>query len=85
MKSNNLQAIYIMWLREMKRFLRSKSRVIGSLMVPFSFLLFMGFGFKSSFNLPGMPQETNYLDFLVPGIIGMTMLFTSTFAGISVL
>lgn len=85
MKSNNLQAIYIMWLREMKRFLRSKSRVIGSLMVPFSFLLFMGFGFKSGFNLPGMPQETNYLDFLVPGIIGMTMLFTSTFAGISVL
>lgn len=85
MKSNNLQAIYIMWLREMKRFLRSKSRVVGSLMVPFFFLLFMGLGFKSGFNLPGMPQEANYIDFLVPGIIGMTILFTSTFAGISVL
>jgi len=85
MKSNNFQAIYIMWLREMKRFLRSKSRVIGSLMVPFFFLIFMGFGFKSNFDLPGMPQGTSYINFLVPGIIGMTMLFTSTFAGISVL
>jgi ABC-2 type transport system permease protein len=85
MKTNNLQTIYVMWLREMKRFLRAKSRIIGTLAMPFFFLFAMGFGFGSGFALPGMPQGANYLDFLVPCIIGMTMLFTSISAGISVL
>ena len=85
MNSQDFQAIYVMWLREMKRFFRAKSRVIGALAMPFFFLFSMGFGFRSSFILPGLPPEANYLDFLVPGIIGMTMLFTSTFAGLSVL
>jgi len=84
MKSNNLQTIYVMWLREMKRFLRAKSRVISTLAMPFFFLVALGFGLKPSSSLLGMAQ-TKYLDFLVPGIIGMTMLFTSMFAGISVL
>jgi len=85
MKSNNIQTIYVMWLREMKRFFRAKSRIVGALAIPFFFLFSMSFGFKSSFILPGMPEGANYLDFLVPGILGMTMLFSSTFAGLSVL
>lgn len=85
MQTNNFQTIYVMWLREMKRFLRAKSRIIGTLAMPFFFLLAMGFGLRSSFNLPGMPRSGSYLDFLVPGIVGMTMLFNSIFAGISVL
>jgi len=85
MKSNNIQTIYVMWLREMKRFFRAKSRIIGALAIPFFFLFSMSFGFKSSFMLSGMPEGANYLDFLVPGILGMTMLFSSTFAGLSVL
>ncbi len=85
MKSNNLQTIYVMWLREMKRFLRAKSRLIGTLAMPFFFLLAMGSGFNSGFSLPGAPPGVNYLNFLVPGILGMTMLFSSMSAGISVL
>lgn len=84
-KSNNLQTIYVMWLREMKRFLRAKSRVVGTLVMPFFFLFTMGFGLNSGFTLPGAPPNIKYLDFLVPGIIGITMLFTSISAGISVL
>lgn len=85
MNSNNLQTIYVMWLREMKRFLRAKSRIIGTLAMPFFFLISMNFGLSPSFNLMGLPPNARYIDFLVPGIIGMTMLFTSMFAGISVL
>lgn len=85
MESKNIQTIYVMWLREMKRFSRDKSRVIGTLAMPFFFLFSMGFGFRDGFNLPGVPQGTDYIDFLVPGILGMTMLFTSMFAGLSVL
>jgi len=84
MKPNNLQTIYVMWLREMKRFLRAKSRVIGTIAMPFFFLISFGLGMRQGFSLPGMPQ-VNYLNFLVPGIIGMTMLFNSMFTGISVL
>ncbi len=85
MKSNDLQTIYVMWLREMKRFLRSKSQLIGTLVIPFFFLFTMGFGFSSGFTLPNSIPNMNYLDFLVPGIIGLTMLYSSISAGISVL
>lgn len=77
-------AIYVLWLREMKRFLRAKSRVVGTLGMPLFFLVFMGFGF-TNMSIPGMPESVDYMDFLVPGIVGMTILFTSMFAGISVL
>ncbi|MCD6371214.1 MAG: ABC transporter permease [Candidatus Aenigmarchaeota archaeon] len=80
----NTTAVYVLWLREMKRFLRAKSRVIGALMMPIFFLTFFGLGF-SNMNIPGMPKKVDYIHFLVPGIVGMTMLFTSMFAGISVL
>ena len=71
-----------MWLREMKRTLRAKSRVLGSLGMPIFFLAFLGFGFKSV-SFPGM--QTGYTSFLAPGIVGMVILFTSIFAGISLL
>ncbi len=77
-------AIYVLWLREMKRFLRAKSRIVGTLTLPLLFLAFLGFGFNNM-AIPGMQKNVNYITFLVPGIIGMSMLFTSMFAGISVL
>jgi ABC-2 type transport system permease protein len=84
MKLINSNAIYILWLREMKRFVRAKSRVIGTLSMPLFFLAFLGIGF-TNMSLPGIPKDIKYIQFLVPGIVGMSMLFTSTFAGISVL
>ncbi|MGQ9619325.1 MAG: ABC transporter permease [Candidatus Aminicenantia bacterium] len=80
----NLNALYVLWIREMKRFMRSKSRVIGTMAMPVLFLIFLGFGFNRV-NVPGISSETSYLNFLVPGIIGMSLLFTSTFTGLSVL
>jgi ABC-2 type transport system permease protein len=68
----------------MKRFVRAKSRVIGMLAMPLFFLAFLGLGF-TGMAIPGMPSNVDYIHFLVPGIIGMAMLFSSTFAGISVL
>lgn len=80
----NLTVIFILWLREMKRFFRAKSRVIGTMAMPLLFLVFLGFGF-GKMNVPGISRDMNYINFLVPGIIGMSLLFTSTFAGLSVL
>ncbi len=84
MKIINFNAIYILWLREMKRTWRAKSRIIATILMPLFFLAFLGFGFRRA-SIPGLPEDVNYSIFLVPGIIGMTMLFTSTIAGFSFL
>ncbi|WP_067048014.1 ABC transporter permease [Methanofollis ethanolicus] len=80
----DLTAIAVLWHREMIRFFRAKSRVVGTLGMPIFFLAFLGFGFRTS-SVPGIPPGIDYVTYLVPGILGMTILFSSTFAGISVL
>lgn len=84
MKPISIQAIYVLWLREMKRTWRAKSRVIGALMMPLFFLIFLGSGFRRA-TLPGMPVGVNYITFLIPGVVGMTLLFSSMFGGLQVL
>lgn len=77
-----LDVIYIMWLRQIKRHFRSKSRLIGSLGQPLLFLIALGFGFGPVFQQAG---QGNYMDFLAPGIIAMGILFTGIFIGIEVI
>lgn len=77
-----MKKIYILWLRELKRYLRSKSRMVGSLAQPLLYLLALGYGFGSVFQQAG---EGNYLNFLAPGIIGMSIIFTGIFSGVSVI
>ncbi|MBN1894558.1 ABC transporter permease [bacterium] len=78
------QAVYMLWLREMKRTWRAKSRMIGALVMPLFFLVFMGSGFRRA-TLPGMPEGVDYITFLIPGAIGMSLLFSSMFGGLQVL
>jgi ABC-2 type transport system permease protein len=74
-----MQTIYILWLRQVKRYFRSKSRIIGSLGQPLLFLVALGFGFGPIYQKAG---GGDYLQFLTPGIIAMTVLFTAMFSGI---
>jgi ABC-2 type transport system permease protein len=76
-------AIYVLWLRELKKFIRSKARIIGSLTTPLLFLAGLGLGFSGT-KVPGI-EATSYLQFLTPGIVGMSLLFSSTFAGLTLL
>jgi len=71
-----------MWLRELKKYGRSRSRIIGSLGQPLLFLLALGYGFGSIFKAAG---QGNYIEFLAPGVIGMSIIFTSIFGGIQVI
>jgi ABC-2 type transport system permease protein len=77
-----MKTIYILWLREIKRYLRSRSRIIGSLGQPILFLLALGYGLGSVFAKAG---EGNYFQFLAPGIIGMSIIFTAIFSGIQII
>ncbi|MGA9109797.1 MAG: ABC transporter permease [Smithella sp.] len=74
--------IYILWLRQLKRYLRSKSRIIGSLGQPLLFLLALGYGIGPIYQKAG---EGSYIEFLAPGIIAMSILFTSMFSGIEII
>jgi ABC-2 type transport system permease protein len=76
------KVIYILWLRQLKRYSRSRARMIGSLAQPVLFLVALGFGFGPIYQKAG---EGNYIQFIAPGIIAMSIIFTAMFAGIEVI
>ncbi|HEY1897921.1 MAG TPA: ABC transporter permease, partial [Terracidiphilus sp.] len=77
-----MSAIYILWLREVKRYLRSRAQIVASLGQPMLYLLVLGFGLGPVFRRAG---NGNYLQFIAPGVIGMTVLFSSIFSGLGLL
>lgn len=77
-----MNAIYILWLRAMKRYFRSRSQIIASLGQPMLYLLVLGFGLGPVFQKAG---NGNYIQFVAPGVVGMSVLFTSIFSGIGLL
>ena len=77
-----MNAIYVLWLRQLKRYVRSRARIIASLGQPLLFLVALGFGFGPIFKRAG---QGNYIQFLAPGVIAMTVLFTSVFSGIELI
>lgn len=81
-RTAELQAIYVMWLRQIKRFLRSKSRLITSIVQPLFFLIILGSGFRTAI-FEGI--EGDFLYYFAPGIIAMSITFSSMFAGVSIL
>ena len=77
-----MSAIYILWLREIKRYVRSRAQIVASLGQPLLYLLVLGFGLGPVFQKAG---NGSYLQFVAPGVISMTILFTSIFSGIAML
>jgi ABC-2 type transport system permease protein len=77
-----MKAIYILCLRQLKRYVRSPARIVGSLGQPILFLVALGFGFGSMFAKAG---GGSYLNFLAPGIISMAILFNAVFSGIEII
>lgn len=77
-----MNAIYILWLREVKKYSRSRVQIIASLGQPLLYLLVLGFGLGPVFQRAG---AGSYLQFMAPGVIGMAVLFTSVFSGIALL
>ena len=77
-----MNIIYVLWLREVKKYLRSRAQIIASLGTPLMYLAVLGFGLGPVFRRAG---EGSYLQFMAPGVIGMTVLFTAMFSGIAML
>ena len=77
-----MEILYIMWLRQLKRYWRSKTRMLGIISQPLLFLIALGFGLGHIYQKAG---SGDYIQFLAPGVIAMSILFTSMFAGIEVI
>ncbi len=73
-----MRVMFILWLRQIKRYFRSRSRIVGAIGQPLLFLLALGYGLGSIYKSAG---QGNYLQFLVPGIMAQTVLFSSMFYG----
>ncbi len=80
----NTLAVLTLWQREIVRFVRQRSRVIGALVQPVVFWVLLGGGLSGSFRPPGAPSGTGYLEYFFPGTIALVLLFTAIFATIAV-
>src|SRR5690348_14301265 len=77
-----MNTIYILWLRELKKYSRSRAQIVASMGQPLLYLLVLGFGLGPVFQRAG---NGSYLQFVAPGVIGMAVLFSSVFSGIAML
>jgi ABC-2 type transport system permease protein len=77
-----MSAIYILWLRQLKRYFRTRIRILSSLGQPVLFLVSLGFGFGPLYQRAG---AGNYLQYLVPGVIAMGVLFPAVFSGVEII
>jgi ABC-2 type transport system permease protein len=77
-----MSTIFILWQRQLIRFLRTRTRIVASLAQPLLFLVALGFGMGPIYEKAG---QGNYIQFLSPGIIAMTILFSSVFTGMEII
>jgi ABC-2 type transport system permease protein len=77
-----MRVVFALWMREVRKYFRSPAQMIGTLGSPVMYLGVLGFGLGPIFQRAG---EGSYLQFMAPGIMCMTILFTSTFMGMALL
>src|SRR5213592_727089 len=77
-----MTVVFVLWLREVKKYLRSRVQIVASLGGPLMYLGVLGFGLGPVYQRAG---EGSYLQFMAPGVIGMAVLFTAMFSGIAML
>jgi ABC-2 type transport system permease protein len=77
-----METIYILWLRQMKKYRRSGLRMVLSIIQPLVYFLALGYGFNSIFQQAG---HGSYIQFIVPGVVAQTILFTSIFWGANII
>ena len=75
----------VLWRREMVRFFRQRSRIVGALGTPLIFWLLIGSGVGTSFAARTTVGDMGYLEYFFPGTVLLVLLFTSIFSTISII
>src|SRR3954465_11273915 len=81
--NSSLRGVYIIWYRDVLRFWRDRPRIIAAMAQPTLYLLIFGSGISAAMRGPAV-AGADYMQFLFPGVIGMTVLFTSVFTAMSI-
>ena len=79
--ATDLRGVRVVWRRELIRFARDRLRIVTSLVQPVLFLLILGEGLSV---IARTPPGVSFKTFMFPGIVGMTVLFTSVFSAMSI-
>jgi ABC-type polysaccharide/polyol phosphate export systems, permease component len=79
-----MDIVYAIWLRSMKRFIRSRSGIVGSILMPFFVLIFLGVGLNNVVTIPGLGGGDYFL-FLIPGMVTMSVMFSAIGSGVQIL
>ncbi|HEY8394329.1 MAG TPA: ABC transporter permease [Thermaerobacter sp.] len=82
---HELRAIYTLWWRDLVRFVNEPARLMGFMVQPVIYLGLFGVGFGATFRAAAVPEGFRYVTFMFPGVLGMTVLFTALFSGVSVI
>ena len=82
--TSELRGLYAIWYRELLVFMREPSRLVGAIIQPLLWLVIFGTGLGSIIE-PGMVSGANYQQFLFPGILVMTILFSSLYFGLYII
>jgi len=85
MKGSFFLSASALWRREMVRFVRQRSRIIGAFASPLIFWLLLGFGVGKSFTPASQVRTMGYQEYFFPGTVLMILLFTSIFSTISII
>jgi ABC-2 type transport system permease protein len=78
-------AAFTLWQRELVRFFRQPSRVVGAIGSPAIFWLLLGSGFGESFRPSASPLTNGYLEYFYPGTLALIVLFTAIFSTVSII
>jgi len=80
-----LRGFYTLWLREVKRYLRDRTRIVSSFVQPLLWLVVFGTGIGAALRAGFQISGVSYQQLIFPGIVAQTLLFTAMFMGISVI
>jgi ABC-2 type transport system permease protein len=83
----NLRGAYIIWYRDVLRYWRDRTRIVAALGQPILYLFIFGTGLSTAFAVgrgAGAGTDVDYVVFMFPGVLAMTVIFTSVFSAMSI-
>src|SRR5713101_5645443 len=81
----DVEAIYGIWLRDLKKFWRERSRLWGGIARPILWLIILGSSLKGAISTSTLNGATNYQQYIFPGVIGLTLVFSALQSATSII
>src|SRR5438105_3823737 len=81
----DLESIYGIWLRDLKKFWRERSRLWGGIARPILWLIILGSSLRGAISASSLNGAANYQQYIFPGVIGLTLVFSALQSATSII